>query len=77
MSSEREQRFESLQREFSAYVDCITKQAPKAKSKAKQVVAVEPLLLLRWQLPKRGAGSLKQMRPLQLFAKLTTYCAIQ
>ena len=41
MSSEREQLFESLQREFSAYVDCITKQTLKAKSKAKQAVVVE------------------------------------
>ena len=53
MSSEREQRFESLQREFSAYVDCITKQTPKAKSKAKQVVAVETTPVVEVAAPKK------------------------
>ena len=54
MSSESAKRFESLQREFNAYVDHITKegkQTVKSKSKAKQeqvapvaeaVVAPEP-----------------------------------
>ena len=53
MSSEREQRFESLQREFSAYVDCTTKQTPKAKSKAKQVVAVEATPVVEVAAPKK------------------------
>jgi hypothetical protein len=53
MSSEREQRFESLQREFSAYVDCITKQTPKAKSKAKHVVAVEAPPVVEVAAPKK------------------------
>ena len=53
MSSEREQRFESLQREFSAYVDCITKQTPKAKSKAKQVVVVEATPVVEVAAPKK------------------------
>ena len=44
MSSETQQRLESLQREFSAYVDHVAKQAPKAKAKkAKQEVAVVSL----------------------------------
>jgi hypothetical protein len=43
MSSDSQQLFESLQCECNAYVDHITKQAPKAKakSKAKTVVVVE------------------------------------
>ena len=36
MSSENQQRFESLQREFSAYADHVMTQAPKTKSKSKQ-----------------------------------------
>ena len=53
MSSEREQRFESLQREFNAYVDCITTQNPKAKTKAKQVVAIESPLVVEVSAPKK------------------------
>ena len=53
MSSEREQRFESLQREFSAYVDCMTKQAPKAKAKAKQAVAIEAPPVVEVAAPKK------------------------
>ena len=53
MSSEREQRFESLQREFSAYVDCMTKQAPKEKAKAKQVVAIEAPPVVEVAAPKK------------------------
>ncbi len=36
MSSENQQRFESLQREFSAYAEHVMMQAPKPKSKSKQ-----------------------------------------
>ena len=45
MSSEIQQRFESLQREFSAYAEHVKKQAPKPKSKSKpkqEPVAVLP-----------------------------------
>ncbi len=35
MSSENQQRFESLQREFSAYAEHVMAQAPKPKSKSK------------------------------------------
>ena len=35
MSSESQQRFESLQREFSAYAEHVMTQAPKPKSKSK------------------------------------------
>ena len=45
MSSELQQRFESLQREFSAYAEYVMTQAPKPKSKSKpkqEPVAVLP-----------------------------------
>ena len=45
MSSENQQRFESLQREFSAYAEHVMTQAPKPKSKSKpkqEPVAVPP-----------------------------------
>ena len=35
MSSENQQRFESLQREFAAYAEHVMTQAPKPKSKSK------------------------------------------
>ena len=35
MSSDTQQRFESLQREFAAYAEHVTTQAPKPKSKSK------------------------------------------
>ena len=35
MSSENQQRFESLQREFAAYDEHVATQAPKPKSKSK------------------------------------------
>ena len=48
---------ERLQREFNAYVDHITKQAPKAKakSKAKQAVVVEapPVAAIESAAPKK------------------------
>ena len=55
MSSDSQQLVESLQREFNAYVDHITKQAPKAKakSKAKQVVAVETAPVIEVAAPKK------------------------
>ena len=45
MSSENQQRFESLQREFAAYAEHVATQAPKPKSKSKpkqESVAVAP-----------------------------------
>ena len=45
MSSENQQRFESLQREFAAYAEHVMTQAPKPKSKSKpkqEPVAVPP-----------------------------------
>ena len=45
MSSEIQQRFESLQREFSAYAEHVMTQAPKPKSKSKpkqEPVAARP-----------------------------------
>ena len=45
MPSENQQRFESLQREFSAYSEHIMTQAPKPKSKSKpkqEPVAARP-----------------------------------
>ena len=55
MSSDSQQLFESLQREFNAYVDHMTKQAPKAnaKSKAKQVVVVEAPLAAEVAVTKK------------------------
>jgi len=56
MSSETQQRLESLQREFSAYVDHVAKQAPKAKAKkAKQEVAVAapPVVAVESTAPKK------------------------
>ena len=47
MSSENQQRFESLQHEFSAYAEHVMTQAPKPKSKSKpkqEPVAVLPPL---------------------------------
>ena len=35
MSSENQQRFESLQREFAAYAEHVMTQAPKPKSKSR------------------------------------------
>ena len=57
MSSDSLQLFESLQCEFNAYVDHITKQAPKAKakSKAKTAVVVEapPVAAVEYAAPKK------------------------
>ena len=61
-SSETQQRLESLQREFSAYVDHITNQAPKAKAeKAKQevVVAAPPVVAVESSAPKKRGRKLK------------------
>ena len=43
MSSENQQRFESLQREFSAYAEHVMAQAPKPKSKSKPKQEQEPV----------------------------------
>ena len=44
MSSENQQRFESLQREFAAYADHVMTQAPKPKSKSKPKQEFLPVL---------------------------------
>ena len=44
MSSENQQRFESLQREFSAYAEHVMTQAPKPKSKSKPKQECLPVL---------------------------------
>ena len=58
MSSDSQQLFESLQRDFNAYVDHIAKQAltAKATSKAKQVVAVEapPVAAVEVAAPRKS-----------------------
>ena len=46
MSSENQQRFESLQREFSAYAEHVMTQAPKPKSKSKQKQETEAVAVL-------------------------------
>ena len=66
MSSQSQQRFESLQREFNAYVDHIMKegkQTAKSKSKAKQeqvaVALVAEAAVPEPAAPKKQAGSLR------------------
>ena len=58
MSPDSQQLFESLQREFNAYVDHITKQAPKAKAKSKAKTAVvvdaSPAAAVESAAPKKG-----------------------
>ena len=44
MSSENQQRFESLQREFAAYAEHVMTQAPKPKSKSKPKQEFLPVL---------------------------------
>ena len=46
MSSEIQQRFESLQREFAAYAEHVMTQAPKPKSKSKPKQEQEPVAVL-------------------------------
>ena len=46
MSSENQQRFESLQREFAAYAEHVMTQAPKPKSKSKPKQEQEPVAVL-------------------------------
>ena len=46
MSSEIQQRFESLQREFSAYAEHVMTQTPKPKSKSKPKQEQEPVAVL-------------------------------
>ena len=57
MSSDSQQLFESLQREFNAYVDHITEQAPKAKAKSKAkpvvVVVAPPVAAVESAAPKK------------------------
>ena len=62
MSSEIQQRFESLQREFSAYAEHVMTQAPKPKSKSKPNKSqLQYFLLLRQsvlRLLEKEAGNL-------------------
>ena len=44
MSSENQQRFESLQREFAVYAEHVMTQAPKPKSKSKSKQEFLPVL---------------------------------
>ena len=62
MSSEIQQRFESLQREFSAYAEHVMTQAPRPKSKSKPkqepVVVLPPIEAVSTATPrKRGRKS--------------------
>ena len=62
MSSEIQQRFESLQREFSAYAEHVMTQAPKPKSKSKPkqepVAVLHPIDAVSTATPrKRGRKS--------------------
>jgi hypothetical protein len=59
MSSDTQQRFESLQREFAAYAEHVTTQAPKPKSKSKPkqepVAVADPIAIEETIAPrKRG-----------------------
>ena len=59
MSSENQQRFESLQREFAAYGEHVMTQAPKPKSKSKPkqepVAVLSPIAIEETIAPrKRG-----------------------
>ena len=59
MSSELQQRFESLQREFNAYTEHIMTQAPqsKAKSRKKQEpVAIPPPVVVSLSLAPKKRG---------------------
>ena len=59
MSSENQQRFDSLLREFAAYAEHVMTQAPKPKSKSKPkqepVAAADPIAIEETIAPrKRG-----------------------
>ena len=59
MSSDTQQRFESLQREFAAYAEHVTTQAPKPKSKSKpkqEPVAVADPIVIEETIPPRKRG---------------------
>ena len=57
MSSENQQRFESLQREFAAYAEHVATQAPKPKSKSKpkqeSVAVLAPIAIDETIAPKK------------------------
>ena len=62
MSSEIQQRFESLQREFAAYAEHVMTQAPKPKNKSKPkqepVAVLPPIEAVSTATPrKRGRKS--------------------
>ena len=58
MSSDTQQRFESLQREFAAYAEHVTTQAPKPKSKSKPkqepVAVADPIAIGDYSSSKKG-----------------------
>ena len=82
MSSENQQRFESLQREFAAYAEHVMTQAPKPKSKSKPkqefLSVLSPIAIeaVSTATPRKGAENLSQMRqqlsPLWFVNKLIT-----
>ena len=80
MSSENQQRFESLQREFAAYAEHVMTQAPKPKSKSKPkqefLPVLSPIAIEETIAPRKGAENLSQMRqqlsPLWFVNKLIT-----
>ena len=86
MSSESAKRFESLQREFNAYVDHIMKegkQTAKSRAKAKQEqVVVAPVADVA-VAPEPAAQKQRGRKPkaeevvvvAPLLVKLTTYCS--
>ena len=59
MSSENQQRFESLQREFAAYAEHVMTQAPKPKSKSKpkqEFLSVLPPIAIEETIAPRKRG---------------------
>ena len=63
MSSDTQQRFESLQREFAAYAEHVTTQAPKPKSKSKPkqepVAVADPIAIEDTIAPRKRGRKLK------------------
>ncbi len=63
MSSENQERFESLQHEFSAYAEHVMARAPKPKSKSKPkqepVAAADPIAIEETIAPRKRGRQLK------------------
>ena len=65
MSSDTQQRFESLQREFAAYAEHVMTQAPKPKSKSKpkqEFIAALPSYCYRGDCSSSKKGQKTQVR---------------